>query len=458
MDIRRERSFIVTLPGDIKDLEENMSLNDKTKLTADCAAAGVCLPMADTLDALRQPLALGGPTAPNRLAVQPMEGADGKADGSPDELTLRRYRRFAQGGAGLLWAEAIAVREDGRANPRHLWLHEGTLDAFKAMVEDIRRAAGQPVVLIAQLTHAGRYSKPWGVPRPVIAYNNPHYEKEPLPQECIVSDDELKRLEDDFERAAALAFAAGFDGVDIKACHRYLFSELLSAFHRPGAYGGSFENRTAMLRNCVARAGSVCPAGRMVTSRLNLYDGVPNPFGWGQDAQDYIQTDLTEPLALIGELHRGGMTLLNVTMGNPYVNPHVNRPYKRGGYTPPERPLQGVERILGGAAAVQKAYPELAVLASGFSYLGEAADVVAAGLVEQGGASMAGFGRLAFAYPDFARDITHGSGLQKAKSCLACTKCTELMRAGTTTGCPVRDQQVYLPLYRRHVLKQEEGV
>lgn len=437
-----------------------MSMTDKAALTAACLEAGAELPMSENLNALAKPYATEGIRVPNRLACQPMEGADGLPDGSPGELTLRRYRRFAEGGAGLIWVEAIAVVETGRGNSRHLWLHEGNADAFARMTGMMREAAraayGHDVVLVAQLTHAGRYSKPFGPPLPVIAYNNPHYEKDkPISADRIVTDDELRRLEDDFERVARLAFQAGFDGVDVKCCHRYLFSELLSAFHRPGAYGGSFENRTAMLRNSVGRARAVCPAGRFVTTRLNAYDGVPNPCGWGQDKDDYLQPDLAEPLRLIGELAGGGMKLIDITMGNPYVNPHVNRPYKRGGYEPPEHPLKGVERMLGGIGQIQRACPRLGVVASGISYLGAAADVVAAGLVERGMASIAGFGRTAFAYPDFARDIVSGAGMQKAKSCLACTKCTELMRAGTTTGCPVRDQDIYLPLYRKYCMKKE---
>ena len=436
-----------------------MSTASLPTLRQDLATAGATLPTCDQPDVLAQPLTLGTRVAPNRLAIQPMEGCDGEPDGSPGELTLRRYRRFAAGGAGLLWVEAIAVTEEGRGNPRHLWLHEGNVDAYRRMVDATREAArqacGHEVVLIAQLTHAGRYAKPYGTPRPVVAYNNPYYEGDhPLPAECIATDDQLRALEDDFGRVTKLAVLAGFDGVDIKACHRYLGSELLSAFVRPGPYGGDYEGRTAFYRHSVVAARAACPADFLVTSRLNLYDGVPTPYGWGQDADDYTKTDLTEPLQLIGELHEGGMKLLNVTMGNPYVNPHVNRPYRRGGYQPPEHPLKGVERILSGARAVQQAYPNLAVMASGISYLGDAGDVVAAGMVREGWASLVGFGRMAFAYPDFARDILEGRGLQKNKSCLACTKCTELMRARCTAGCPVRDQEVYLPLYREHCMNR----
>ena len=60
---------------------------------------GVSLPLSQHTDILKEPVTFGGLTAPNRIAVQPMEGCDGTADGRPDELTFRRYERFAKGGA-----------------------------------------------------------------------------------------------------------------------------------------------------------------------------------------------------------------------------------------------------------------------------------------------------------------------------------------------------------------------
>jgi hypothetical protein len=98
------------------------------------------------------------------------EVSDGLPDGSPGELTLRRLRRFAAGGAGLIWVEAVAVVETGRGNPRHLWLTEQNADAFAAMADMIRETAraahGHDITIVIQLTHAGRYSKPYGPPLP----------------------------------------------------------------------------------------------------------------------------------------------------------------------------------------------------------------------------------------------------------------------------------------------------
>ena len=96
-----------------------------------------------------------------------------------------------------------------------------------------------------QITHAGRYGD-----GKVIAVHEPEIDKKSGvdPDKPVITDEELKALEDDFVEAARLAAEAGFDAVDIKACHRYLISELLGAHNRPGEYGGSYENRTRWLK------------------------------------------------------------------------------------------------------------------------------------------------------------------------------------------------------------------
>ena len=241
------------------------------------------LPYTEDAGILRTPLTVGSKTAPTRLACQAMEGCDGKVGGSPDELTIRRYRRLAEGGAGIIWFEATACREDGRANPRQLWLHENNKDDFKRIVDDIRETAikahGYAPLIFMQNTHSGRYSKPHGTPAPLIAYNNPIFEKDsPIDKSRILSDEEIDRIGEQLVRSSRLAEEVGFDGVDIKCCHRYLNSELLSAYEREGKYGGSFENRTRLLRESIARSMEICGKDFIVSSRLNVYDGFPYPY------------------------------------------------------------------------------------------------------------------------------------------------------------------------------------
>ena len=417
---------------------------------------GVRLPLSEDLSALRREVKIGSTTAANSIAIQPMEGCDGTADGRPAELTLRRYDRFARSGAGLIWAEAVAITPEGRATPRQLWLTRDNLDEYKKFVAGIKetcmRENGFEPVVIMQATHSGRYSKPEGVPAPLIAYNNPIFEGDkPIAAERILSDDYLYGLIDKFGASASLAEQAGFDGVDIKCCHRYLNSELLSAYTRKGDFGGSLENRTRLLRSGVAAAQAATGSDFIVTSRLNVYDGFAYPYGWGVREGEGTEVDLTEPLELVRVLHQEmGMKLLDVTIGNPYFNPHVNRPYDGGPYVPSEHPLEGVARMAHCVAEIQRANPELKVISSGLSYLRQFSANLAAGELENGVCSIAGFGREAFAYPDFPQDIFKKGAMEPNKCCIACGKCTELMRAGSTAGCVIRDE-VYLPIYRRDV-------
>lgn len=414
---------------------------------------GLSLPYAEDTASLAQPLKIGSKIIPNRLACQAMEGCDGTADGAPDALTKRRYDRFAKGGAGLIWFEATAVLPEGRANPRQLYIHKDNLDDFKRQVETIKETAlkenGYEPLVIMQATHSGRYSKPEGKPAPLIAYNNPIFEKDaPIDPSRIVTDDYLDLVRDKLVEGAQMAQMAGFDGVDIKACHRYLNSELLSAFNRPGKYGGSLENRTRLLRESIAGATENCGKDFIVSSRMNVYDGFPRPYGFGAK-EDGIEFDPTEPVWLLKQLQKTGVELLNITMGNPYFNPHVNRPFVMGGYEAEEHPLTGVARMLHGIATLKKEVPDMKLICSAVSFLGVAAPNVVAAFIEQGGFDMGGFGRTIFAYPDFAKDILKTGAMDKNKICICCSKCTEIMRKpGGTPGCVIRDREIYAPLHK----------
>ncbi|HHV59275.1 MAG TPA: flavin oxidoreductase/NADH oxidase [Clostridiaceae bacterium] len=407
---------------------------------------------------------ISGYIVPNSLVFHPMEGCDGNFDGSPAELTFRRYERFAKGGAGLLWFEATAVVHAGRAYPRQLWLNENNISEFQRLfskiMSDSRNEFGDEhnMVSIMQLTHSGRFSKPDGKPAPVLACHNPYLdEKQNIdPDLPVISDDELERLEETFENAAVLAKRIGFHGVDIKCCHRYLNSGLLSAYTRKGRYGETFEGRTRFLLNIIDRIKSRLGKDFIATTRINIYDGIPYPYGWGVDKEDYTKPDFTEPVKLIKMLYDRGVPVINVTMGTPYYNPHVNRPYDKGGYIPEEHPLKGIARLVEGAAQIQKAVPGMAVVGTGYSWLRQFSPYLAAGSLLNGKATLIGYGRESFAYPDFAKDILQSGGLNKGKCCITCGKCTELMRAGAVVGCVVKDSGIYAPLYKEYVLEKSK--
>ena len=436
---------------------QRFHLTDLDLLRAELASLERSLPIDEDLSILGDRVAIGRHQTPNRFVVQPMEGFDSTEDGSPGELSFRRYARYAAGGSGLIWFEATAVLDEVRSNPGQLHLHPGNVDAFARLVDQTRRTAleafGHDPVLVIQLTHSGRYSKPAGVPRPMIAHHSAVLDpKHNLPPDYpLVTDDYLDRLQETYVEAARLAARAGFDGVDLKSCHRYLVSELLASHTREGKYGGSLENRSRLLRESLEKIVAAVPEV-FITTRMNVYDAIPYPYGFGVDRDDFERPDLSEPIELIGRLRGLGIPLLNVSIGNPYYNPHYGRPFDRPVYgvgPPEEHPLAGVVRFIRVTREIQQAFPDLPVVAGGYSWLRHLMPYVAAGVIRSGGATLIGQGRGAFAYPDSPKDVLSKGRMDPAKTCVTCSGCTQIMRDGTRTGCVVRDSRIYGPEYRR---------
>ncbi len=453
------------------------SVEDLRKLSRDL---GVSVDAIEDVSILAQPVEFAGLTIPNSLAVHPMEGCDGDALGRPDKLTIRRYERFAGGGAGLIWAEAIAVVQEARANPRQLWLHQGSKEMFAAMVKRAREkaaevnGAGHRPVMIAQLTHSGRYSKPGPAPKPIIPQRDPYRDpmtpqskpdinrQSKIPEDYpLVTDEYLDRLQDAYVEAARIAFEVGFDAVDIKSCHGYLINELLACHNRPGKYGGPFENRTRFMLEVIDKIhGELGDKARIVT-RMGIYDAIPYPYGWGVDKNDYTRPDLTEPKKLIGLLRQRGVKLINITIANPYYNPHVGRPFNEpiaGGYAEPEHPLVGVARLIKVTGEMQTQLPDIAFVGTGYSWLRTLFANVGAANKTNGLVTLVGAGRMGFAYPDFARDIIRDGKMHPDKVCVGCSACTQIMRDNGKTGCVVRDNEVYGPIFRHGRMSDRENL
>lgn len=430
------------------------------QLKAEISALGLELPLSEDLSPLAQSVRVGNRVAPNSIAVLPMEGCDSALDGTPSDLVMRRYRRFAAGGAGLLWFEACAVTPEGRANELQMAIHEGDLDVFRALIEQTRATAqercGHRPLTILQLTHSGRYSRPVGhAPAPVIVQHDPLLDP-PVglgPDSPVATDEYLEGLIPKFVKAALLAQEAGFDGVDIKACHRYLLSELLGAFERPGKYGGSFENRTRLLLEIVDAVKAAVRPDLIVACRLNVYDAHPYPSGFGVDKADFRKPDLAEPVKLAKLLAEHGVELLCVTAGNPYYSrPYVGRPFDApvlGAAMPDEHPLEGCARLYALAAEIAAAV-DIPVVGTGYSYLRQYLPYAGAANIAAGRARFMGLGRESFAYPDAPLDILRGGAMDAKKVCISCSKCTQIMRDHGRTGCVVRDAAQYAPMYKEY--------
>lgn len=429
---------------------------------AKAAELGLTLPFAEDTHALATPLTVRNILFPNRMGIAPMEGADSLPDGSPSDYTTRRYAKEAVGGAAIIWFEAISIAEEGRSSQTQLLLTKDNLAAYQKLTAAVKEAGmkanGYAPYLILQANHSGRYSNPDNKPAPMIAYRHPELEQYRIADDsCIVSDDYLKGLEEKFGEAAALAKQAGFDAVDIKSCHGYLLAELSSAYTRPGPYGGSYENRTRLLKNAILAAKPYEDDSFMVTARLGIYDGYAYPYGFGVSEGSGLTPDLTEPIRLVAELHRDyGLDLIGLTMGNPYATTHVTRPFDAGKYPPDEHPFEGLARMIHGIGAVKKAVPGIAVLGSAPTYLRQFADLYAAGAVEQGLCDGMLFGRMAFADPDFANEILYTGRIDPGRVCLTCGKCGDLIRAHKPTGCVIRDSKTFMPFYREFLESKKD--
>ncbi len=411
---------------------------------------GLDIPYADDIKPLLERAAIAGRTVPNRLAVLPMEGADAAENGAPGDLTARRYRRYAEGGAGLIWFEASSVRPDGRSNPHQLMLTEETEDSFKRLVDETRAAAakawgsGHHPLLVLQLTHSGRFAKPEGRPAPMITHHSPVLDAlHGLPEDYpLLSDETLREIQDDFVNAPDMAASAGFDAVDIKACHGYLVSELLASFTRIGSrFGGPFRGRSRFLLETVRRIRADFPS-LLVTCRLSAADLVPFPFGFGMDPEDPDRTALKEVRQLLSLLGDEGVRFLALSMGVPAWKSHFGRPFDKpvpGGAVPDEHPLEGVARHLRLASELQTAFPGTAVVGPGYSWLRRFFPHVGAAMVRSGRTAFIGQGRGALAYPDFPRALMEKGELDSRKVCTTCSLCSKLLREQRPVGCAVRD-------------------
>src|ERR1041385_6001775 len=453
------------------------------------AALGIDLPCEDSIVAgAESPLAqrvgqieINGKTIGNRFAVQPMEGWDGTTTGGITDDVLRRWQRFGESGAKLIYGgEAMAVRPDGRANPNQLIINAANKGELARLREALVAAHQQrygnadDLIIGFQLTHSGRFCKPTDKFRmePRVAYRHPILDKKfkVTSDDQVWTDSEIEVLIQNYIQAAEIAWDVGADFVDIKHCHGYLLHEFLSAFTRRGKYGGSFENRTSVLREIVA--GIRASGNRIdLAVRLSAFDlvpfkpdpalsqpgkpgpGIPEEFshclpyryGFSINDQNPVEYDLTESYQFIDLCAQLGVKIINLSAGSPYYNPHIQRPAAyppSDGYQPPEDPLVGVARQIQAVRAVReslnksgKASGSILLVGSAYSYLQEYLPHVAQSVIRHRWADLIGLGRMILAYPGMLADATQSGALTTKLICRTFSDCTTAPRNGLISGC-----------------------
>jgi 2,4-dienoyl-CoA reductase-like NADH-dependent reductase (Old Yellow Enzyme family) len=156
------------------------------------------------------------------------------------------------------------------------------------------------------------------------------------------------------------------------------------------------------------------------------------------DRDEELDAALGETRAVLRMLESLGVRWICVTAGSPYYNPHIQRPAifpPLDGYEPPEDPLRGVARQIQATALLKRAFPGMAFVGSGYSYLQEWLPHVAQHNVREGLCDVVGLGRIALSYPDLPADVLAGAPLRRNAFCRTFSDCTTGPRLGLVSGC-----------------------
>ncbi|WPF81943.1 NADH:flavin oxidoreductase/NADH oxidase [Sanguibacter sp. 4.1] len=262
---------------------------------------------------LFEPLTLRSVTFPNRVWLAPMCQYSA-VDGLPGDWHLVNLGARAQGGFGLVVAEASAVVPEGRITPQDtgIWSQEHTA-AWARIVDFVHERGSRAGI---QLAHAGRKAstfRPWSEHRgsvPAVdggwetvgpsAEAFPGYE---APREMTAQ--EIAEIPAAFAAAAVRADEAGFDVVEIHAAHGYLLHQFLSPLsnHRTDGYGGPLEDRARLLVEVTDAVRAVWPADKPLFVRVSATDWLPD--GLSVD-------DVAQVAAVLGE---HGVDLVDVSTG-----------------------------------------------------------------------------------------------------------------------------------------------
>ena len=253
-------------------------------------------------------------TFANRVFVSPMCQYS-STDGYANDWHFVHLGSRAVGGAGLVLTEATAVLPEGRISPQDLGIWSD--DHIEPLARIVRFIHQQGSVAGMQLAHAGRKAstyRPWEgqgtIPETEGGWNKvvapsavAFADNYPLPH--AVSKQEIQAIVEAFGEAARRACEAGFRVVEIHAAHGYLIHEFLSPLsnQRMDAYGGSFENRTRILREIVAAVRRSWPERAPLFVRISATEWVEG--GW----------DIQESVELARQMKELGVDLIDCSSG-----------------------------------------------------------------------------------------------------------------------------------------------
>jgi 2,4-dienoyl-CoA reductase-like NADH-dependent reductase (Old Yellow Enzyme family) len=286
------------------------------------------------MSSLLQPLTIRGVTFRNRIAVSPMCQYSSE-DGFANDWHLVHLGSRAAGGAGLVMAEASAVKERGRISPQDLGIWKDEHIEFLARITRFLRQQG--AVAGVQLAHAGRKAStrpPWDgggvVPetdggwQPVAPSALAFQPGDPAPAELTRAD--IAALVEAFAAAARRALLAGFQVAEIHGAHGYLIHEFLSPLsnHRTDEYGGSFEKRTRFALEVAAAVRTAWPEQLPLFIRISATDWVEG--GWDIDGSVALSRSLKAMGVDLVDCSSGGLApQQKIALGPGYQVPFAER-------------------------------------------------------------------------------------------------------------------------------------
>ncbi|MET8472327.1 NADPH-dependent 2,4-dienoyl-CoA reductase [Streptomyces sp. NPDC006422] len=273
---------------------------------------------------LLAPLDLGFTTLPNRVLMGSMHvGLEEAPNGFARMAEF--YATRARGGVGLIVTGGIAPNAEGCSFEGGAKMTtEAEAEQHREITDAVHAAGGR---IAMQILHFGRYAYHPNLvaPSPIQAPISPC-----VPNE--LSDADVERTIEDYARAAELAKAAGYDGVEVMGSEGYLINEFIAAptNHRTDRWGGPYENRIRFAVEIVRRVRERVGPDFILIYRLSMLDLVPGG------------STLDEVVHLAKEIEAAGATIINTGIGWHEARiPTIATSVPRGAYTFVTKKLMG---------------------------------------------------------------------------------------------------------------------
>ncbi|EMA45740.1 NADH:flavin oxidoreductase/NADH oxidase [Halobiforma nitratireducens] len=288
---------------------------------------------------LFSPLTLRDCEIPNRIAVSPMCQYSCEPDGLPTEWHRVHLGSRAVGGAGIVMTEATAVEPRGRITAHDLGIwNDQQAEALQPITAFIREQGGVPAIQLAHAGHKASKTRPWDGNDPIAPDEtdpdgaegweviSPSPDAYPpfsgdRPAMRKATQDDIEGVIDAYRDAAERSLEAGFDIAEVHAAHGYLLHEFLSPVtnRRDDDYGGSFEDRTRLLREVTVAVREVWPEDKPVFVRISGTDWLEDEFSasWDVDQSARLAADLADLGVDLIDISSGGLHPDQAAPGGP---------------------------------------------------------------------------------------------------------------------------------------------